>query len=133
LSTPLIPLGQGLVVLPLVGELDSDRMERLRANLVEGLHASSARVALLDLTGVSRLDPELAPGLVRAAQASRLVGARVVITGLQPELARPLAGLDLNLEGLDMARTLREGIDRAFELLGPQLDASSNSNWEHKR
>ena len=58
---------------------------------------------------------------------------RVVITGLQPELATPLADLDLNLEGLEMARTLREGIDRAFELLGPQLDASSNPDREHKR
>ena len=133
LSTPLIPLGQGLVVLPLVGEMDSHRMDRLRENLVEGLHASSARIALLDLTGVSRLDPELAPGLVRAAQASRLVGARVVITGLQPELATPIADLDLNLEGLDMARTLREGIDRAFELIGPQANATSNPNSEHKR
>ena len=56
-----------------------------------------------------------------------------MITGLRPELAEPLADLDLNLEGLDIARTLREGIDRAFELIGPQLDASSNSNKEHKR
>jgi methyl-accepting chemotaxis protein len=110
LSTPLIPLQDDVVAMPLVGEMDERRLERVREALVEGLHERGARAAILDLTGLPRLDEGVAAGLVRAARAARLLGAHVVITGIQAETAKTLVGLDLRLEGIQTERTLQDGI-----------------------
>jgi methyl-accepting chemotaxis protein len=105
LSVPLIPLSDGVVAMPLVGELDPRRLARTRETLVEGLHSSGARVALLDLTGVPRLDPEGAAGLVAAAR---------ILTGIRPEIAASLADLNLDLENIPTERSLESGIARAL-------------------
>jgi methyl-accepting chemotaxis protein len=110
LSTPLIPLQHDVLVMPLVGEMDERRLERVRDALVEGLHERGARAAILDLTGLPRLDEGVAAGLVRAARAARLLGAHVVVTGIQAETAKTLVGLDLHLEGIQTERTLQDGI-----------------------
>jgi methyl-accepting chemotaxis protein len=117
LSTPLIPLHEEVTVMPLVGDLDERRVERIREGLVNGLHESGARVAILDVTGVPALEEGVAVGLVRVAKAARLLGARVIITGMQPELARRLVELDLQLDGIVSERTLRHGIDTAMDFI----------------
>jgi methyl-accepting chemotaxis protein len=117
LSTPLIPLHDEVTVMPLVGDLDEQRVERIRESLVNGLHESGARVAILDVTGVPALEESVAVGLVRVAKAARLLGARVIITGMQPELAKSLVELDLQLDGIASERTLRHGIDTAMDYI----------------
>jgi anti-anti-sigma regulatory factor/HAMP domain-containing protein len=117
LSTPLIPLHDEVTVMPLVGDLDEQRVERIRESLVSGLHQSGARVAILDVTGVPALEEGVAVGLVRVAKAARLLGARVIITGMQPELAKSLVELDLHLDGIASERTLRHGIDTAMDYI----------------
>jgi anti-anti-sigma regulatory factor/HAMP domain-containing protein len=110
LSTPLIPLQDDVVVMPLVGEMDERRLDKVRDALVEGLHARGARAAILDLTGLPTLDETVAGGLVRAARAARLLGAHVVVTGMQAETAKTLVSLDLRLEGIQTERSLQDGI-----------------------
>jgi methyl-accepting chemotaxis protein len=117
LSTPLIPLHEEVTVMPLVGDLDENRVERIREGLVNGLHESGARVAILDVTGVPGLEEGVAVGLVRVAKAARLLGARVIITGMQPELAKSLVEYDLHLDGIASERTLRHGIDTAMDYI----------------
>ncbi len=114
LSTPLIPVHDEIVVVPLVGELDPARIENVRQSLVEGLHASAARVAIVDITGVPAFGADVADGLARAARAARLLGAQVIITGMRPELARDLAALDTLMEGLMTERSLARGIELAL-------------------
>jgi anti-anti-sigma regulatory factor len=118
LSTPLIPIHDDVVVLPIVGELDQARCDRLRASLTEQLHTNGARFAILDLTGVPDLDEDVAKGLVRIARSVRLLGARAIISGVQPGLALRMADGDVEIEGVMTARTLREAIETAAEQEG---------------
>jgi methyl-accepting chemotaxis protein len=120
LSTPLIPLHDEVVVLPLVGELDDRRVKQIRTVLTEGLHQSGAKVAILDFTGVPVFNAGIALGLLRAAQSASLLGARVVLTGMQPAIARELADLDLNFNVLVTERTLQKGIDYAMSYIKKQ-------------
>jgi methyl-accepting chemotaxis protein len=114
LSTPLIPLHEDVVVMPLVGDLDERRMGNVRDALVEGLHQQSARAAILDLTGVPFIDEDVARGIARAARAAKLVGALVVITGIRADAASRLADLDLHLEGVVTRRSLQHGVAYAL-------------------
>jgi anti-anti-sigma regulatory factor/HAMP domain-containing protein len=117
LSVPLIPLRDGVLAMPLVGELDPRRLNKVRATLVEGLHAANAKAVLLDLTGVPRLDEQGATGMIGAARAARLLGVQVVLTGMQADVARDLADLDLHMDGIETARSLENGIRVALERL----------------
>jgi anti-anti-sigma regulatory factor/HAMP domain-containing protein len=117
LSTPLIPLSDEIIVMPLVGELDERRLDNVSELLTEGLYASSARVAILDLTGVPRLDEAEAMSLVRVARKASLLGAKVVITGLQPQVAANLAERNLHIEGISTERSLQNGVTFAMNYL----------------
>ncbi|MFT5375784.1 MAG: methyl-accepting chemotaxis protein [Candidatus Latescibacterota bacterium] len=110
LSTPLIPLHDQIVVMPLVGTLDDDRIQRIRASLLEGVFDSKVKVAILDITGVPVFDARIATGLARVAQAVRLIGADVIITGMQPDVANHLVDLGLHLDGIVTQRSLQHGI-----------------------
>ncbi|MDT9046821.1 STAS domain-containing protein, partial [Escherichia coli] len=72
LSTPLIPLDDGVVAMPLIGAIDSVRAQQVIETLLEGVSVHHARVAILDITGVSVVDTQVANGLIRAAQAVKL-------------------------------------------------------------
>ena len=113
LATPLIPIQNDVVVMPLVGEFDQARCDHLRESLVEQLHERGARVAILDLTGVPHMDDEVARALIRVAKSVRLLGARAIITGMQPALALELTDGDVHLEGIDTTRSLQDAIDLA--------------------
>lgn len=122
LSTPLIPLDEGILVLPLVGRVTDDRAEQILEALGEGVIAQRASVAILDVTGVPEADASFAEAIVRIAKSVRLLGAEVVITGMRPEIARALVALGADLGRLTTCGTLRDGIayarglrrDRAF-------------------
>jgi anti-anti-sigma regulatory factor/HAMP domain-containing protein len=116
LAAPLIPLDDDVMVLPLVGELDRKRLERVRASLVDGLYRSRARVALLDMTGVGRVDEDVATGLARIAAAARLLGSQVILTGLQPDAAKTIASLDLPLDSVMTERTIQSAVQVARRL-----------------
>jgi anti-anti-sigma regulatory factor/HAMP domain-containing protein len=114
LSTPLIPLHEQVMIMPLVGELDDRRLARVREALVQGLHQSAARVAIIDITGVPTLDQAVAAGLVRAARSARLLGVKVIITGMQPTIASTLVDLELDFADVRTERSLQRGIELAM-------------------
>jgi rsbT co-antagonist protein RsbR len=116
LSTPLIPLGEGAVVMPLVGRITGERAARILETLAAGVVEQGARTAILDVTGVPEADASVAEALVRAAQAIRLLGAEVVLTGIQPAFARTLVELGVHLQGITTRGTLRDGIAHAMGL-----------------
>lgn len=113
LSTPIIPLGDGILVLPLIGRVTQERASRILSTLAEGVVAQSARVAIVDVTGVPEADAGVAEALVRVAQAIRLLGAEVVITGIQPPIARTLVELGEGFSRIATRATLRDGIEQA--------------------
>jgi anti-anti-sigma regulatory factor/HAMP domain-containing protein len=114
LAAPLIPIQDDVVVVPLVGEFDQARCDHLRESLVEQMHGRGARVAILDLTGVPHMEDEVARALIRVAKSMRLLGARAIISGVQPALALGLTNGDVHLEGIETTRSLQGAIDAAM-------------------
>jgi len=117
LSTPLIPINDQVMVMPLIGTVDSYRTQQVMDSLLQGIATNHAQIAIIDITGVPVVDSQVADALVRAARAVRLLGARVVLTGIRPEVAQTLVGLGIDLSGIVTRGSLQSGIAYA---LGPQ-------------
>jgi rsbT co-antagonist protein RsbR len=114
LSTPLIPLADDVVVMPLIGSLDSTRVGQVMETLLEGVSRQAARIAILDITGLPLVDSQVANALLQAAQAAKLLGAEVLLTGIGPEVAQTLVGIGADLSGLQTPGTLQAGIAYAL-------------------
>jgi rsbT co-antagonist protein RsbR len=114
LSTPLIPLADHVVAMPLIGSIDSARAQQIVEELLTGVAANRATTAIIDITGVPIVDTQVAGALLRAAQAVELLGSRVVITGIRPEVAQTLVGIGVNLGSIVTRATLQDGIAYAL-------------------
>jgi rsbT co-antagonist protein RsbR len=110
LTTPFIPLAEGLIAMPLVGTIDGARAQQILETLLRGISEQRARTAIMDITGVKLVDAAVADGLLRAARAARLLGAEVILTGVSPEVARVLVELSIDMGGLVTCSTLERGI-----------------------
>jgi anti-anti-sigma factor len=114
ISTPLIPIVDNVVIMPLVGAIDAQRAEQIITTLLEGVSQHHARVAILDITGVPVVDTHVAGTIVQASLAVRLLGANVVLTGISPEIAQTLVGLGLDLSGIATVGTLQQAVAAAL-------------------
>ncbi len=123
LSTPLMPIAEGVLAMPLVGRIDEARATRIMDTLLEGISRQSAHTAILDITGVRAVDAQVADALVSAARAARLLGARVLLSGLRSEVARTLVALGADLGDIATVATLQTAIAHA---LGPQPRARAS-------
>jgi rsbT co-antagonist protein RsbR len=110
LSTPLAPIADGVVAMPLVGSMDERRADQVLETLLTGVRESAARFAILDITGVPVVDTQVAAALLRAARAVRLLGAKVILTGVRSEVARTLVSLGVDLGSIVTRSTLQAGI-----------------------
>jgi rsbT co-antagonist protein RsbR len=110
LSTPLIPISDQVMVMPLIGAVDSRRAQQVIETLLQGIASSGAQIAILDITGVPVVDTQVANALIHAAQAVKLLGAQVVLTGIRPEVAQTLVGLGADLGGIITRSSLQSGI-----------------------
>jgi len=115
-STPIAPVYDGIIVVPLVGMFDGFRAQVLTEKLLEGVIQARAQVVLLDVTGVPVFDAEAATNIVRTAQAVRLLGSELILVGLSPDIARTIVELGIDLAGLTTLGTLQAGLARAFAL-----------------
>ncbi|MFO0577355.1 MAG: PAS domain-containing protein [Polyangia bacterium] len=110
LSTPLIPINDDVVVMPLIGSVEPSRAQQLLGSILEGLSRRGAQVAILDITGVSDMDQRVAAAVVKVARAVQLLGSRIVLTGVRPEVAKILVELDVDWSNLVIRSTLQSGI-----------------------
>ncbi|MFN8566762.1 MAG: STAS domain-containing protein [Kouleothrix sp.] len=86
----MIPISDGLVAMPLIGTIDSKRAQQVIEALLSGVSAQRATTVIIDITGVQVIDTQVANALLRAAQAVKLLGAQVLLTGIRPEIAQTL-------------------------------------------
>lgn len=114
LSTPLMPIANGVVAMPLIGAIDTARAQQIMESLLYGVAEHKARVAIIDITGVKVVDTQVASALIRAAQAARMLGAEVVLTGISPEIAQTLVNIGAELTAMKTKATLQEGIHYAL-------------------
>ncbi|MFP4439906.1 MAG: PAS domain S-box protein [Chloroflexaceae bacterium] len=110
LSTPLIPISDDVVIMPLVGSIDSRRAQQVLEALLEGVAHYQADTVILDITGVRVVDTQVANAFLRAAQAVQLLGARVILTGIQPEIAQTIVQLGADMSGIATHGSLQSGI-----------------------
>lgn len=110
LSTPLIPISDEIMVMPLIGTMDSRRAQQVMEAILEGMSASQSQFLILDITGVNLIDTQVANSFIRAAQATKLLGAQVMITGIRPEVAQTLVGLGVDLTSIITCSSLQRGI-----------------------
>jgi rsbT co-antagonist protein RsbR len=114
LSTPLIPITDEILVMPLIGMMDSIRVQQVMHSLLSGLSASRGKFVILDITGVPVVDTAVANAILRAAHAARLLGTEVILTGIRPEVAQTLVHIEANLSNITTCGTLQSGISYAL-------------------
>jgi rsbT co-antagonist protein RsbR len=110
LETPAAPLAEGVLFAPIVGHVDARRAETITSRLLAEASAQRTRLVILDIAGVSTIDTAVARGLLNTAQALRLLGCAVTLSGISPEVAMMLVGLDTGLENVATARSPREAL-----------------------
>lgn len=114
LASPLVPVLEGILVMPLIGGIDAARAQTIMTTLLRGIEQQQARVVLLDVTGVPIIDTQVARSLLQSASAARLLGAQVMLVGLRPELAQTIVGLGINLAGISTYADLQSGVRAAL-------------------
>jgi len=114
LSSPIIPVLEGILVMPLIGVIDSARAALLINTLLHAIEQRRAGTVIIDVTGVPIIDTQVAQAILQAADAARLLGTRVILVGLRPELAQTIVGLGLNLSHLITRADLQSGLSYAI-------------------
>lgn len=118
ISTPIIPIHHGILVLPVIGTIDERRAGALLEGLLEGITTLGGDVVILDITGVPVVDTGVANHLIQAARAARLLGAQVLLVGISPEIAQTLVQLGVDLTQIDTRADLRSGVEEALRMRG---------------
>ena len=128
LSTPVLPVRERLLILPIIGVLDRERARQLTVQLLSGIRTHRAKVVVVDITGVPDVDESVANHLVQTVDASRLMGASVIITGLSPEIAQTLVTIGVDLSKMNTVGDLQGGLEEAERLLGYAVARDDGGN-----
>mgnify|MGYP002335978240 CR=1 FL=1 len=118
LSTPVLQVRERLLILPIIGLIDPQRARQLTEQLLRAIRTNRAKVVVIDITGVAAMDSAVANHLVLTVEASRLLGATVIVTGLSPEISQTLVNIGVNLSKMNTVGDLQGGIEEAERLLG---------------
>ncbi|MFF0527052.1 STAS domain-containing protein [Nocardia amikacinitolerans] len=121
LSTPVLQVREQLLILPIIGVLDGQRARQLTEQLLRAIRNNRAKVVVIDITGVPTIDSTVANHLVQTVDASGLMGASVIITGLSSEIALTLVTIGLDLSKMNAVGDLQGGIEEAERLLGYEV------------
>jgi rsbT co-antagonist protein RsbR len=127
LSTPVLQVRERLLILPIIGVIDAQRARQLTEQLLRGIRQNRAKVVVIDITGVPTIDSTVANHLVQTVEASRLMGASVIITGLSSEIAQTLVTIGVDLSKMNAVGDLQGGIEEAERLLGYTVSITSEA------
>lgn len=118
LPTPVLSFREGMLLVPIIGLIDSFRARLLTEQLLAAVRDNRAKVVLIDITGVQALDSKVANHMVQTVEAARLMGAMVIVAGVSPQIAQTMVTLGIDLGRIATVGDLQSGIERAEELLG---------------
>ena len=121
LSTPVIRLWDGVIAVPLVGALDSARTQLVMEKLLETLVATGADHAVLDITGVSTVDTEVAQHLLKTVSAARLLGAECIVSGIRPQVAQTIVSLGIEFGDIATKATLADALAHVLNRRGQRI------------
>jgi rsbT co-antagonist protein RsbR len=131
LSTPLIPIADGILVFPLLGRIDPQRAQHMLEVVLAGIARLQAAIVLVDVTAVPGIDTAGAHALLQIARAARLLGAQLMLVGIGPEIAQSIVQLGLELAGLDTYANLQSGITAALAQQGLAIVARTTRQQEN--
>lgn len=132
LSTPVLQVRERLLILPMIGVIDTQRARQLTEQLLRSIRDNRARVVVIDITGVPSVDSKVANHLAQTVEASRLMGATVVVTGLSAEVAQTLVMVGVDLGKINAVGDLQSGIEEAERLLGYRVVRVRDSGTSRK-
>jgi anti-anti-sigma regulatory factor len=112
LETPVVSLAEGILLAPIVGHIDSRRADTLRSHLLEAVHVNRTKLMILDITGVTTIDTSVAQALMMTVQALRLLGCRVVVSGISATVAMTLTHLGIDMSNVETVRSPEEALQR---------------------
>ncbi len=121
LSSPVIRVHDRVLLLPLVGTIDSYRAQQVMESALMGIGAEQARVLILDIAGVAVVDTQVADHLLKTTAAVRLLGAQTILTGISPQVARTFVELGVDLSALHTRNKLSDGLELALGMVGKQV------------
>lgn len=127
LSTPVLQVRERLLILPIIGIVDPKRAQKLTEQLLQGIRENRAKVVVIDITGVPTMDKKIANHLVQTVDASRLLGASVILTGLSSEIAQTLVTIGVDLTKIITVGDLQGGIEEAERMLGYHTELIESS------
>lgn len=128
LSTPVIHLWDGILVLPIVGTLDSERSRTMVEQLLGALADSGSSIAIVDISGVPTVDTLVAQHLMKAIDASRLMGAECIVSGIRPEIANTIVNLGLDLSRVKTRSSMSRALQDAFTMLNLKVVKAKTDN-----
>jgi rsbT co-antagonist protein RsbR len=126
-TVPVVQVWEGILLVPLIGTLDSARTQQLMERLLHRLTETTSQVALLDITGVPTIDTQTAQHLIETIKAVRYIGAEVVLTGVRPAIAQTLVHLGVDLSSATTRASLASGLRVALKLLSLHVSAAEPS------
>jgi rsbT co-antagonist protein RsbR len=118
LPTPVLPFREGMLLVPIIGLIDTQRARLLTEQLLGAVRDNRAKVVVMDITGVQAIDSKVANHMVQTVEAARLMGAIVIVAGVSPEIAQTMVTLGIDLGRMTTVGDLQSGIERAEEILG---------------
>jgi anti-anti-sigma regulatory factor len=127
LSTPVIQLWEGILALPLIGKVDSDRAKQIMENLLNEIIRTKSSEVVIDITGVPIVDTDVASRLMRTVDAARLLGAECILTGISPVIAQTLVTIGVDLGSIKTMANLNSGLDSALRNLNKRVINDDNS------
>lgn len=122
LSTPAIKIWEGIIAMPIIGVIDSNRAKQLMENLLASIVKTQAAIAILDITGVPMVDTEVADRLLRTVKAASLLGTKCIMVGLKPDIAQSIVNLGVDLSGVETFTSLQTGLEVAFREVGLRIE-----------
>ncbi len=121
LSTPVIKIWDGVMLLPLVGIIDTVRSQHIIENLLNAIVENEASVAILDLTGVPVVDTSVARHILKTVSAAKMLGSEVILTGFSPDVSQTLVTLGIDLSNITTCGSLKLGIEKAFSMINKKV------------
>ena len=128
LSTPVVKIWEGILVVPLIGTMDSERTQKVMENLLQSIVDTGSQIAIVDITGVPTVDTLVAQHLLTMVNAATLMGAQCIICGVRPQIAQTMVQLGIAFEGISTKATLADALTHAFNHLDLQVVSRKSSS-----
>ena len=124
LSTPVVKLWEGVLAVPMIGTLDSNRTQHVMEVLLQSSMDTGSELAIIDITGVPTVDTLVAQHLLKTVTAIRLMGADCIISGIRPQIAQTIVHLGIDLQGISTKATLADALTQALRQTGWRVSRS---------